>query len=57
MKYRYERHTVFNIEYHFISGVVSKDHFHIYVSALPTMSQSEIMKSVKGRNELKSSLQ
>jgi putative transposase len=29
-------------------GVVSKDHVHVLVSALPTMAPSEIMRRIKG---------
>jgi len=36
-------------EIRIISGVVSKDHVHIFVSAPPTMAPSEIMRRIKGR--------
>ena len=35
-------------EIRIISGVVSKDHVHILVSAPPTMAPSEIMRRIKG---------
>src|SRR5450756_2663154 len=35
-------------EIRIVSGVVSKDHVHILVSALPTMAPSEIMRRIKG---------
>jgi len=33
-----------------ISGVVSKDHVHISVSAPPSMAPSEIMRRIRGRS-------
>ena len=36
-----------------ISGVVSKDHVHMFVSAPPTMAPSEIMRRIKGRTSSK----
>lgn len=36
-----------------ISGVVSKDHVHVFVSAPPTMAPSEIMRRLKGRTSSK----
>ena len=35
------------------SGVVSKDHVHILISAPPTMAPSEIMRRIKGRTSSK----
>jgi putative transposase len=35
-------------EIRIVSGVVSKDHVHILVSAPPTMAPSEIMRRIKG---------
>jgi putative transposase len=35
-------------EIRIVSGVVSKDHVHIMVSAPPTMAASEIMRRIKG---------
>ena len=35
-------------EIRIVSGVVSKDHVHILVSAPPTMAPSEIMQRIKG---------
>jgi len=40
-------------EIRIISGVVSKDHIHIFVSAPPTMAPSEIMRRIKGRTSAK----
>jgi putative transposase len=36
-----------------ISGVVSKDHVHVFVSAPPTMAPSEIMRRIKVRTSAK----
>ena len=36
-----------------VSGVVSKDHVHVFVSAPPTMAPSEIMRRIKGRTSAK----
>ena len=36
-----------------LSGVVSKDHVHIVVSAPPNMAPSEIMRRIKGRTARK----
>jgi len=35
------------------SGVVSKDHVHIFVSAPPNLAPSEIMRRIKGRSARK----
>ena len=35
------------------SGVVSKDHVHIFVSAPPSLAPSEIMRRIKGRSARK----
>ncbi|MFA6009139.1 MAG: IS200/IS605 family transposase [Desulfobacteraceae bacterium] len=43
------RQTCEAFEIKIISGVVSKDHIHIFVSAPPTMAPSEIMRRIKGR--------
>ncbi len=43
--------TAFEIE--ILSGVVSKDHVHILVSAPPHMAPSEIMRRIKGRSARK----
>ena len=40
-------------EIEIISGVVSKDHVHLFVSAPPTMAPSEIMRRIKGRSSSK----
>ena len=40
-------------EIRIISGVVSKDHIHIFVSAPPTMAPSEIVRRIKGRTASK----
>jgi len=40
-------------EIQILSGVVSKDHVHILVSAPPNIAPSEIMKRVKGRSSSK----
>ena len=36
-----------------ISGVVSNDHVHVFVSAPPSMAPSEIMRRIKGRTSSK----
>lgn len=41
------RQTCEAFEIRIISGVVSKDHVHIFVSAPPTMAPSEIMRRIK----------
>ena len=38
------------MEIRILSGVVSKDHVHLLVSAPPQWSPSEIMRRVKGRS-------
>ena len=43
------RQSCQSFEIQIISGVVSKDHVHLFVSAPPTMAPSEIMRRVKGR--------
>jgi putative transposase len=40
-------------EINIISGVVSKDHVHVFVSAPPSMAPSEIMRRIKGRTSTK----
>lgn len=40
-------------EIRIISGVVSKDHVHLFVSSPPTMAPSEIMRRLKGRTSSK----
>jgi putative transposase len=47
------RQTCEAFEIRIISGVVSKDHVHIFVSAPPTMAPSEIMRRIKGRTASK----
>jgi len=47
------RQTCEAFEIRIISGVVSKDHVHILVSAPPTLAPSEIMRRVKGRTARK----
>lgn len=47
------RQTCEAFEIRIISGVVSKDHIHIFVSAPPTMAPSEIMRRIKGRTASK----
>ncbi len=44
------RQTCEAFEIQILSGVVSKDHVHIFVSAPPTMAPSEIMRRIKGRS-------
>ena len=41
------------LEINIISGVVSKDHVHVFVSAPPSMAPSEIMRRIKGRTSTK----
>ena len=53
MEYRYGSHTVQAFEIERVSGVVSKDHIHLCVSAPPTMTPSEIMRRIKGRRLMK----
>ncbi|MDM8557295.1 IS200/IS605 family transposase [Candidatus Parabeggiatoa sp. HSG14] len=43
------RQTCEAFEIRIISGVVSKDHVHLLVSAPPTLAPSEIMRRIKGR--------
>ena len=40
-------------EVQILSGVVSKDHVHILVSAPPNIAPSEIMRRIKGRSSSK----
>ena len=47
------RQTCDSFEIKIISGVVSKDHVHLLVSAPPTMAPSEIMRRIKGRSSSK----
>ena len=47
------RQTCEAFEIRIISGVVSKDHIHIFVSAPPTMAPNEIMRRIKGRTATK----
>ena len=47
------RQTCEAFEIRIISGVVSKDHVHIFVSAPPNMAPSEIMRRIKGRTSTK----
>ncbi len=39
-------------EIRIITGVVSKDHVHLLVSASPTVSASEIMRRIKGKSSI-----
>lgn len=43
------RQTCETFEIRIISGVVSKDHVHLLVSAPPTLAPSEMMRRIKGR--------
>jgi putative transposase len=43
------RQTCEAFEINIISGAVSKDHVHVFVSAPPNMAPSEIMRGIKGR--------
>jgi putative transposase len=47
------RQTCDAFEIRILSGAVSKDHVHIFVSAPPTMAPSEIMRRIKGRTSAK----
>jgi putative transposase len=47
------RQTCQAFEIEILSGVVSKDHVHLFVSAPPTMAPSEIMRRIKGRSSMK----
>ena len=47
------RQTCESFEIQIISGVVSKDHVHLFMSAPPTMAPSEIMRRIKGRSSSK----
>ncbi len=47
------RQTCEAFEIRIISGVVSKDHVHIFVSAPPNIAPSEIMRRIKGRSAIK----
>jgi putative transposase len=47
------RQTCETFEIRILSGVVSKDHVHILVSAPPNMAPSEIMRRIKGRSSSK----
>jgi putative transposase len=52
------RQTCEAFEIKILSGVVSKDHVHILISAPPNMAPSEIMRRIKGaaqENYLKNS--
>lgn len=43
------RQVCATFEIRIVSGVVSKDHVHILVSAPPNMAPSEIMRRIKGK--------
>ena len=43
------RQTCEAFEIRILSGVVSKDHIHLFVSAPPTMAPSEIIRKIKGQ--------
>ena len=47
------RQTCETFEIKILSGVVSKDHVHIVVSAPPNIAPSEIMRRIKGRSARK----
>lgn len=47
------RQTCEAFEIRIMSGVVSKDHVHVFVSAPPNMAPSEIMRRIKGRTSSK----
>ena len=47
------RQTCEAFEIKILSGVVSKDHVHLMVSAPPNMAPSEIMRRIKGRSARK----
>ena len=47
------RQTCEAFEIKIISGVVSKDHVLVFVSAPPTIAPSEIMRRIKGRTSSK----
>ncbi len=47
------RQTCEAFEIQIIKGVVSQDHVHIFISASPTMSPSEIVRRIKGRSASK----
>ena len=47
------RQTCDAFEIRILSGVFSKDHVHIFVSAPPVMAPSEIMRRIKGRTSSK----
>ena len=47
------RQTCEAFEIKILSGVVSKDHVHIVISAPPNMAPSEIMRKIKGRSARK----
>jgi putative transposase len=47
------RQTCQAFEIEILSGVVSKDHVPLFVSAPPTMAPSEIMRRIKGRSSMK----
>ena len=47
------RQTCAAFEIRIISGVVSNDHVHVFVSAPPSMAPSEIMRRIKGRTSSK----
>ena len=41
------------LEIEIVKGVVSKDHIHVLMSALPTYNPSTIMRRIKGRTSSK----
>ena len=47
------RQTCEAFEIRILSGVVSKDHVHLFLSAPPSMAPSEIMRRLKGRSASK----
>lgn len=47
------RQTCEAFEIKILKGVVSKDYFHILVSAPPNLAPSEMMRRIKGRTSTK----
>ena len=47
------RQTCEAFEIRILSGVVSQDHVHLFLSAPPSMAPSEIMRRLKGRSASK----
>ncbi|WP_368669406.1 IS200/IS605 family transposase, partial [Roseibium sp. RKSG952] len=47
------RRTCAEMNIQILEGVISKDHVHLFVSAPPSLSVSQIMQKVKGRSSYK----